>query len=645
MLQFFRNFMKSKLGVGVTLGFLVLLALAFASSDVASNNAFGGVAGGDRAAVVGERRVSTSELSQAATNSFEQQRQRNPTMTMAAFVAQGGLKQALDQLLSRTVLAEFARENGLRAGKRLIDSELAQIPAFQGPDGKFNRQAFESVLGQRQLSEATVREDFATNLLARQLVSAVAIAPAVPRSFGLRYAALLREHRTGAIAVLPSALFAPAGDPTEAQLQAFYQQQRTAFIRPERRVIRYATFTEAALGTLPAPTDAQIAQRYQRDQAKYAASENRTFTQLVVPTEAAAKALEVEVRGGKALAAAALAKGLRTVQVGPINQAAFGSAASATVATAGFSGAPGSLTAPARGGLGWYILHIDKVERQQARTAEQARGEIVAGLAKEQRAAALADLTARIEAEFDDGKSLADVAKEQSLTVEQSLPATADGRIYGQVGKTIPPLLGRVLATAFQMEEGQPQLAGDEAGQQFVIFDVPAITASAVAPLADIRTDVVALWRKSEGAKAARAAADAVLARVAAGASLADATRTVKPGAPAAKQLDLNREQLARIGRVPPELALFFSMAKGTTKKLEATGAGGWYVVRLDNVEAGQIAPNDPLLQATIQQLASVGSEEYVAQFIKAAEAEVGVKRNAVAIAALEAQLSGRAPN
>jgi hypothetical protein len=37
MLQLFRNIFKSKLGVGLTLAFLLLIAIAFASSDVANN--------------------------------------------------------------------------------------------------------------------------------------------------------------------------------------------------------------------------------------------------------------------------------------------------------------------------------------------------------------------------------------------------------------------------------------------------------------------------------------------------------------------------------------------------------------------------------------------------------------------------------
>ena len=103
MLQLFRNFFKSKLGVGFTLVFLVVIAIAFASSDVANTSTFGGVSGGDRVAVVGDERIDAAELTANASNSLEQLRQTNPTMTMQAFVAQGGLE---------------AKSAGLRDGAR-----------------------------------------------------------------------------------------------------------------------------------------------------------------------------------------------------------------------------------------------------------------------------------------------------------------------------------------------------------------------------------------------------------------------------------------------------------------------------------------------------------------------------------------------
>ena len=641
MLQFFRKFFKSKAGVGFTLVFLVVIAIAFGTSDVASNRAFGGVSGGDRVAVVGNRRIDASELTASAGNMLDQMRQQNPTLTMQVLVAQGGFDRVLDQLLQRTAVAEFARINGMRAGKRLVDSELRQMAAFRGADGNFDENAFRAVLAQRRLTEQMVRDDLESGLLARQLLTPVAFSPVMPQSFAQQYASLLRERRQGTVALLPSAVFAPTGNPTDAQLQAFYKESSSRFVRPERRVIRFASFGEDVVGNLPAPTEAQIQQRFQRDRANYAAVERRNFTQLIVPTQAAAQAIVTEVRGGRALDVAAREKGLASAAIGPVTQAELTTNASAAVAHEVFTAQSGAIATPARGALGWYVVRIDKIDKQPAKTLAQVRGEIVTALTAEQRRAALDDLTADIEERFDKGESLADVARELKLTLTSTAPATADGRIYRKQGETIPQVLGPVLKTAFDMEEEQPQLATVVPGQTFVIFDVPQITQSATAPLGEIRDEAIALWRRDQGSKAAKAAADRIEARVRQGTALAAAIAAESKPLPPPQPIDLTREQLARQGQVPPSLALFFSMAEGTVKRLEAPNEAGWYVLQLADIEAGQMAANDQLVYATAQQLGRVSGEEYVRQFVNALKNEVGVERNETAIAAVKAQLTG----
>lgn len=645
MLLFFRRFFQSKVGIGITLAFLALIAFAFASSDVANTAMFGGVSGGDRVAVVGDERIDAAELAAAANNALDQARQTDPTLTMQAFIDRGGLDEVMAQLLQRNALATFAKRHGLRAGDRLVDSELLQIPAFRGVDGNFDADAFRAALGQRGLTEAAVREDLATGLLARQLLTPLTFSPVVPTSMVRQYASLLRERRQGAIVNLPSDAFAPSGNPTDAQLQAYYQEARSNYIRPERRVIRYASFGEEAIGQLEAPSAAQIAERYQRDRALYAPSERRRLTQLVAPTEDAARAIVAEVRGGKTLDAAATEKGLATTELAPLTRAELASAASAAVAEAAFTAQQGALAAPARGSLGWYVLRVDAIDRQAGRTLEQSRAAIAATLREEQRREALADLTARLEEEFDSGRNLTEVAEELGLTVASTPPATADGRIYGRPGETVPAILGPILSVAFEMEEGEPQLAAAANDETFVMFDVGDVTPSAVAPLAEIRQDVIADWRRDEGAKAAKAAADRIAERLASGTELTAAVAAERTNLPPVQNIDLNREELSRAGRIPPSMALFFSMAEGTVKKLEAPDDAGWYVVQLDEVEAGEVAADDPIQLATLRQLGQVTGAEYVEQFIKAAQGEVGVERNEPAIAAVAAQLTGQQVN
>ena len=647
MLEFFRNALKSKIGAGIALAVLILIALAFASSDVAGTGSFGGVAGGDRVASVGKRRIDTAQLSQGATAALERSKQEDPRLSMKAFLATGGLDRVLDEMIDRTALAAFGEEHGIIASDRLVDSEIAQMPAFKGPDGNFSQDLFRQVVGQRGLSEKMVRDDLGKGLVARLVLLPAAMGTTLPREGAQRYAALLKDKRTGAGAMLPSVAFAPTTPPTKAESECFYKARRDAFIRPERRVIRFATFGEEALKTVPQPSDAEIAARYNQNKAQYAALETRSLTQLIVPTEAAAKAILAEVAGGKSLDVAARAKGLATAKLDSLTRQAYEQQSSTAVANAAWAAAKGAMAAPARGTLGWHVVRIDAVNQRPARSLDQVRGEIAQALLVDKRRAAFTEMLERIEGEFDEGGSLADIAKELGLTIAQTEAITADGRVYGAPERQAPAVLARVIETAFAMErEGQPQIAEVEAGKTFLIYDVTGIEASAPAPLAEIENDVRAAYMIDKGNAAARKAADQVLAQVRKGTPLAAALAGLKRPLPPVQQLSMTREQLAQLrqqnqGQVPPTLALFFSMAEGTAKVLPAPGERGWFVVSLADIVPGEVKAGDPLIAAARRELGGAVANEYAEVLRKAVRKEVGVKKNEAAIKAVRSQLGG----
>lgn len=643
MLNFFRTFLKSRLGVIVAIGFLVLIALAFAAADVTGGGKFGSVTGGDRVATVGKRKLSTADLSQAVTNAVERLKQQQPTLTVKAFIAGGGLTDALDQLADRAAISEFGKAHGIIASDRLIDSELAKIDAFKGPDGKFSQTAFRALLAQRGLSEAAVRQDLADGLVARQLLVPAGFGARMPKGAAERYAALLAEKRTGAIVMLPAAAFAPKGEPAAADLAAYYSANQARYIRPERRTIRYAVFDESALPPVAPPTDAEIAARYNANKAQYAPTELRKLTQLVLPTEAAAKAVLAEVNAGKSLDAAAAAKGLGTASLGPVTRAVLASQANEAIATAAFSAPRGKLTGPVRGPLGWALLRVDTVDIRAGKSLDQARAEIAADLSAIKKRSALSDFTAKVEEEFDNGGSLADVARELKLTVTETEPLTADGRVYGKQ-EAAPAQLARLVATAFAMErEGQPQVAELVAGKQFAVFDVGRIAASAAAPIAEIRPQVAADFLLEKGAAAAKKAAATVQAELKKGTAPAAALgRLGVAGLPPVQNVDIDRQQFAQMGsRVPPPLALLFGMAQGTTKALAAPGNRGWFVVSLARIVPGDAAKVAALVEPATRELSGVAGREYADQLRRAMRDEVGYTQNKAAIDAVARQLAG----
>lgn len=642
MLGFFRSMIKSRFGAVIALGFLVLIALAFASADL-TGSGFGGVAGGDRAASVGKSRIGTGDLSKAVTNAFEAQRRENPTLTMQQFVNSGAVNEVLDGMTDRAAMWEWGNSHGMIVSDRLVDSEIVKIPAFQGPDGKFSEESYKQLIATRGLTDQVVREDIGKGLMARQLLVPASFGARMPAEAVRRYAALLKERREGTIAFIPSLAFAPKAPPSDAELAAFWKANGGRYMQPERRTIRYAVLEEASLGNVPAPSDAEVAQRYKLNSAVYAPSETRNLTQVIVPTEPAARALAAEIAGGKSIEAAASAKGLSASKLSQVTPQSLSGQASKAVADAVFAAAQGAIAAPQRSGIGWHVIRIDAINRNPGKTLDQARPEIVAALTAEKRRAALADLSAKVEEQFEDGTGLADVAKSLGLTLSTTPPLQSDGTVFGKPGERAPEAVLPIIAGAFGMErEGEPQLAELQSGTRFAIYEVSSLTPPSPAPLAQIRDIVARDYAMDRGSGQAKAAADKVLAAASKGTPLADAIKGVGVALPAPEAVNLGREQLTAMQqRVPPPLALMFSMAKGTTKRLEAPNRAGWYVISLRNVVPGEIQPNDPILAQAGQELGIVTGREYAAQLRTAIRKDVGVERNETAIKAVTQQLTG----
>ena len=282
MITAIRAMFSSTIGKFLALGFVVLVGLAFALGDVTGNSSFGGL-GGANVAKVGSEQIGVGELRERARQAFNQARQQQPGLTMAAFVESGALDQVLDQLVEGLAFDQFATDMGFSVSKRLIDGRIADLPAFAGVSGKFDQKVFENFLRQNGLTETQLRRDLRQQLLIEQLAAPIATMPRIAPGMAQPYAALLMEQRRGQATFIPASPFAPTADPGDAALKTFLSQNAAKFTVPERRVIQYAHFDRSAV-PVPAVSDAEIAKFYKDNAAQYAASETRRFAQVIVPT-------------------------------------------------------------------------------------------------------------------------------------------------------------------------------------------------------------------------------------------------------------------------------------------------------------------------------------------------------------------------
>ncbi|HEY0627077.1 MAG TPA: peptidyl-prolyl cis-trans isomerase [Allosphingosinicella sp.] len=636
MLSFFRRGIMSKLMLGVlAIGLFAIVITGFGTGG----SGLGGVgAGSSTLASVGDETVTSTELTDQVNRQLTRAREQQPELDLPRFLRTGVFEEALRGLISVKALLSFGRDVGLAASKLMVDREIASIPAFQNLAGQFDNAAFQAALARQNVTEQALRSEIEASIIQRQLLLPIAGNARVPQSLALQYASLLLERRQGSVGIVPAEAMPAGPAPTDAELQTFYNQNRTRYTLPERRVLRYAVFGPDKVAAQARPTDAEIANYYRTNAARYAAQETRDLSQVVLPTQQAAQQFAAKLARGTSFQQAAAEAGFSAgdIRQAGQNRQGFSGISSPAIANAAFGAAEGAVTQPIQSELGWHIVRIDKINRTPARALEAVRGEIAAALTQQKTEAGLADLVTRIEDSLADGSSFEEVARANGLQVQETPPVTAAG-----AGATtdIQPLL----KTAFEMAEDEdPVVETIQQGQRFAMLAVGRIVPAAPPPLAQIadrvRTDLVA----QRQAQRARQVAAAIVAKINAGTAPAQAFAQAGIALPAPQPINARRMDISQGGaEVPPPLQMMFSMKRGTAKLLEAPNRGGWFVVHLATTEAGDARGNQQLIQATQAQFGQVASDELAQQFTNAVERQLEVERNEDAIRALKRQLQG----
>ncbi len=640
MLTFFRNFAKKPLGLAI----FALVVIAFIVTLYDSNSMFGGSGGtGGAIAKVGSMTVAEGEAQRRIQTQLEGARQQKPELDMAAFVAEGGAEQTIDQMINGSAFEQYAATNGIVASRKLVDGAIASIAAFNGPNGQFDRTTFLNILAQRRIPENQLRADFGREAITKMLLVPVAGGARAPATLVAPYATLMLETRQGLIGVVPSAAFASNTPLPDSEVADYYKRNIARYTVPERRTIKLAQFDRTRFAASAVPTEAEIAAAYKAAASKYAGRETRGFTQIIIQKQSDAESLLAKVRGGTSMADAAKSVELEALAVGATDKAAFEKLTGPRVAEAAFAAPKGGFAALAQSGLGFHIVRVDTVAVIAAQPLAAVRGELVAELSKVKTDEALADFVAKVEEEINGGATFDDVAKKYALTATATPAITASGVAPDVQGFTLPPELQPLLRDAFQADSGDdPQVASIGNGTAYVLYHMDRIIPSAPRPLADIRNQVMADAQVDKAATAARRVAEAVAANVNKGMAFAQALSGAGVKLPAPRPASGRRLDIVQSpDKVPPALTMMFSMAEKRAKVLAVPQGAGWFIVYLDKITPGDPREAQPLVAATQAQLSRLVGDEYVQQFAAAIKAKVGVTRNDAALAAFKRSLAG----
>lgn len=640
MLTFFRRVSKSKIGTWIMAAILIAILAGFAMSDLrnfgSGNIGFG--MGSSTLAKVGGQQVTEQEMQQAVDRRLKEVRQQQPDANFAAIA--GDFEPLLNSLIDQKTILAFADKFGFRLSKRQIDAEIADLPGTKGLNGKFSEDAYQQFLSRQKLSDAEVREILGAEMLQRMLLIPVATDPRIPVGMATPYASMLLEAREGEAAAIPIDNFRAGLRATDADLQQFYTANRARYVVPEQRVLRIARIGPEQVAGVTV-SDQEVAAAYNANKAAYAASDTRSLSQVVVPTQAAAAAIAAKAKAGTPLASAAGSGGAVST-LADQSRDAYAGVAGAQAAAAVFSARQGETVGPFKSDFGWVVTRVDSIKSKAGRTLDQARSEIAAKLNTDKRKQAIEDLVDKLQNATDEGANFTEAAAQAKLAVTTTPLITAAGTSRTDASFKPPAELAGVIKTGFDIAPNDPpEIIDLPEGKGYAMVSPAEVVPAAPAPLASIREQVTKDWTDDQARQRAAAAARVIAAKVGRGMPLGQAMKEAGANLPPIRPLSFRRLQIATSqGPVPPVLQMLFTLSQGKSRMISDPKGAGYFVVKVTKVVPGNAMLQPTLISRMQSELAQPVQQEYAQQFIAAMRAEMKVKRNDAAIAALKAKLA-----
>lgn len=199
-------------------------------------------------------------------------------------------RNALARLTALAALDNEVGQLGISIGDENLQQEIISIPAFQGVNGTFDRESYRFQLEQVGMTdsefESDLRKESARTIVQGAIMGGVKM-PATLTDTMIDYIGARRSFTVATVGT--EALETPVAEPTDAQIQAFYDDNGEQFMLPRTKQLTYAILSPAMLvDTVDIDEDA-LRKLYEERNDEYNQPERRLVERLNFPSEQAAK--------------------------------------------------------------------------------------------------------------------------------------------------------------------------------------------------------------------------------------------------------------------------------------------------------------------------------------------------------------------
>lgn len=605
---------------------LVMLVLSFAVWGI-SGQIFGGL--GSNVLTAGDTRVSILEYRLAYDRQLSLLSQQFGVPVTREQAQQFGVdNRVLSQLAAGAVLDEQAREMRLGLSRDRLAAMTAEDPAFQGADGRFDRNQFDFVLRQIGMRPEDYLKNREQAAVRQQIIEAVSDGMAAPDAF-LRAVSLYQgEDRTVDYIVLSRSLVEPIEEPAQDLLEAYFEENKANYAAPEYRRISYVKLEPADIAD-PAAIQAEEVERYYEGNAsRFTSPEQRKIEQLVFADAEAAQAALNKIRDGATFEEVVTEQG-KTMGDVVLGTFAKADVADPAIAEAAFALAEGEVSDVVDGAFGSLLVRVPEVQPAKVQPLAEVEQQIRSDIALGEATRILDDVYVGYEDARAGGETMAEAAARNRLEVVTVEAVDRSGRNPEGTILTDLPESNALLQEAFDSEVGVENSPLNTGSSGYLFYEVDDVTEARDRTLDEVRDQVVTDWKENQVATRLATRAEEIEKQVADGKALTEVAEELELEVQVRRGLkrDANDAELGDAG-----VAAVFSVARGETGLAPAQEGDAQVVFRVTDVLVPAGAGPDALPAEARDRFASAISDDLLDQLVARLQTEypVTIDRGAV---------------
>ena len=272
---------------------LVLILPSFAFFGLQSYNKMGETSAG--VAKVAGRTIQQSEFEIAQRNQAQRlQREMGAQFDPKLLDSPEAKAQILNGLIAEHVALNEVKRHSMYVGNASVQQAIAAMPGIAtlfGPDGKFDVERYDLMLGAQNMTRDQFFADVRRSLLLKQVVDTVKDSVIVPKALESRLSALLRQERdVSELKIKLSDLQSRARVDPE-MVQKYYDTHPKEFEIPERVKVEYVVLDSNAVAAQVSVPPEAAEEYYKQNKARYEVSEERRASHILIsaPKDASAE--------------------------------------------------------------------------------------------------------------------------------------------------------------------------------------------------------------------------------------------------------------------------------------------------------------------------------------------------------------------